>query len=92
MRVTKLDWQVTATMERIIADMTFENFDQSMRFMNTLTDFIRGEKALAQASHAPEAPAGKYEAPVQGEVQSEPQAPSGPDGQHPEQTDTGSVT
>jgi hypothetical protein len=46
MKYERIDWQVSATMERIVAEMTFDNFDQSMRFMEVLINFLREEKAL----------------------------------------------
>jgi hypothetical protein len=46
MKYEKIDWQVSATMERIVAEMTFDTFDQSMRFMDVLINFLREEKAL----------------------------------------------
>lgn len=91
-RCTKLDWQVTTTMERVVAELTFDNFDQSMRFINVLINFLREEKAIAQAPHPPKATLGQNDFAEQGQVSGSSQASSRTDGQHLEQTDTGSVT
>lgn len=68
MKCDHLDWQVTATMERIVASMTFDNFDQSMRFMSVLTNFLREEKALAEASRSAASSAGQNEVAEQGQI------------------------
>lgn len=40
----KLDWNVTATSETVVAAMQFENFDQSQRFIDLIIKFIQSER------------------------------------------------
>lgn len=65
---------------------------QATRFMNLLINFLREEKAIAEAPHAPQAAAAKHETAVEGQIQDRPQEPIGADGQHSIEANTGSVT
>lgn len=40
----RLDWNVQATSETVVASMRFENFDQSQRFVALIIKFIQAER------------------------------------------------
>lgn len=40
----RLDWRVDASEERVVADLSFRDFEQSQRFVKLLIDFIKQER------------------------------------------------
>lgn len=44
MKCEALQWQIDTTQKTIVAKLSFDDFDQSMRFMSVLTSFIMAER------------------------------------------------
>ena len=64
MKCEHLDMHSSGTVESITAHITFDSFDQSMRFLDILINFIREEKANAPVLPLDQAATGHQDAPT----------------------------
>lgn len=92
MKVDRLQWDGRIYGPQVVGiTLNCADFDQALRFITVLKDFMLSERANEEAPQPPEASAGENDAADQGQISFTAQQSSGPNGQHPDQANAGSV-